>query len=440
MVETCKQMGIRKPTKIQELSIPAVLSGKDVIGRAKTGSGKTAAFALPILHHLSEDPYGVFAIVLTPTRELAYQISEQFRAFGAPLNLRETVVVGGMDMLAQNLELSKNPHVIIATPGRLADLIRNGAEVHLEHLQYIVLDEADRLYESCFDPDLKTIMDACPEKEDRQTLLFSATLPDDMLENQIWTKKSPAPVFLEDTSAADQEKHLVETLDQRYIFIPQHVKECYLAYVLMQQIKKLEGAATAIVFVSTCRGCEVISEFLSVMEIECVSLHSHKNQTRRFAALGKFRSGKAKVMVATDVASRGLDIPSVQMVINYDLPRVCEDYVHRVGRTARAGRGGLALSLVSQYDINVFKQIETFINKEMDEHPISEEKCLSLLKEVNQAKRMAKVHLDDYELTSKKVKRRKKRARDDGGDGGDFKSSSSSSGGKKKKNKKKAAK
>lgn len=372
-----------------------------MVGRAKTGSGKTASFALPILHQLAKDPFGIFAVTLTPTRELAFQIADQFRALGAGMSLKDCVVVGGLDMLPQSLQLEANPHVLVATPGRLADHIRSGTRLHLDHVQFLVLDEADRLFEDSFAPELKTIMEALPDPAERQTLMFSATMTRKLLSFQKVTMQNPQ--YFEIDSPIDA---LVKTLEARYLLIPQSVKECYLVYLLRQS--ELSDH-TLIVFVSTCRGCEIVAQLLAELDIDCVTLHSKINQARRLAALGKFRSGKSKVLIATDVASRGLDIPTVQAVINYDVPRMAEDYVHRIGRTARAGRSGLAVTFVSQYDVDIFKQIEDKVGKKMDEYELSENKVLQILKEVSQASKMAKIRLGEFGLTARKVDKRETR-------------------------------
>jgi ATP-dependent RNA helicase DDX49/DBP8 len=217
------------------------------------------------------------------------------------------------------------------------------------------------------------------------------------------------PRYFEVNSEKDEQT--VKELEQGYLFIPQHIKELYLAFILKQT--RFE-TASIIVFTSTCRGAEVVAQFLIEMEIPCVSLHSHKSQGRRMADLGKFRSGLARVMVATDVASRGLDIPTVQLVINYDVPRVVADYIHRVGRTARAGRRGMALTMISQYDVAIFKQIEEAIGVELPEYKTEEAKVLELLQPVSQAKKMAKLHLEDYvaRQSDPNMQRRQQKQRD----------------------------
>ncbi len=302
----------------------------------------------------------------------------------------------------QCAELEQRPHVVIATPGRLAQLIDiNAFKFHSSHLAYLVLDEADRLFEPQFAPPLRTILGAIPPPGQRQTLLFSATITAPMLDAHLasvpphsteagaragarakaghndnddddnggddmgWLPQLMVdPVFIQPESTAAEAAAVVSTLDQRYLFVPQTVKETYLAHLLAPLTPDTDDyipGRSAIVFTSTCKGCETIAEVLTQLGIPNAPLHSHLTQQRRLASLGKFRSGTVPVLVATDVASRGLDIPSVALVVNYDVPRTVEDYVHRTGRTARAGRGGKAVTLVSQYDVEMFKQIEDHV-------------------------------------------------------------------------------
>ncbi|KAG0009911.1 hypothetical protein BGZ80_001941, partial [Entomortierella chlamydospora] len=345
-------MSITSPSEIQTKCIPEILKGRDVIGGAKTGSGKTAAFALPILQKLSEDPYGVFAVILTPTRELAFQIAEQFNVLGKSINLKDVVIVGGLDMMTQAIALSKRPHIIIATPGRLRDHINSSKDaMHLSKVKFLVLDEADRLLTETFAEDLGGILEVLPKK--RQTLLFTATMTDAVLElaqpnpedattnrpssssssSSSSSAKPPPFVYQCKTSVST-----VSTLTQSYIFIPSHLRETYLTYLLRSDdfAKK-----STIIFCGRCRTAETLRE--------------------RLNSLAKFRGGITSVLIATDVGSRGLDIPSVLLVMNYDIPRDPTDYIHRVGRTARAGRGGQAISIVTERDISLVQDIESRI-------------------------------------------------------------------------------
>ncbi|KAF9104284.1 putative RNA helicase [Mortierella sp. GBA35] len=414
LVNALKAMSITSPSEIQTKCIPEILAGKDVIGGAKTGSGKTAAFALPILQRLSEDPYGVFAVILTPTRELAFQIAEQFNVLGKTINLKDVVVVGGLDMMTQAIALSKRPHIIIATPGRLRDHINSsGDAMNLSKVKFLVLDEADRLLTETFADDLGGILEVLPKK--RQTLLFTATMTDAVLElagptnadssdgKSAPSNSSKPPPFVYQCKT---NVSTVKTLTQSYIFIPSHLRETYLAYLLRSEdfAKK-----STIIFTGRCRTAETLRVMLRELGIACTALHSEMSQQERLNSLAKFRGGITTVLIATDVGSRGLDIPSVLLVLNYDIPRDPTDYIHRVGRTARAGRGGQAISMVSERDIELVHDIESRINKTMGEYPIAENKALELLNEVSSAKRAATMALQDGQYGEKKRIQKQKR-------------------------------
>ncbi|CAO2612597.1 Probable ATP-dependent RNA helicase DDX49 [Lemmus lemmus] len=309
----------------------AVCLGRDCLGCAKTGSGKTAAFVLPILQKLSEDPYGIFCLVLTPTRELAYQIAEQFRVLGKPLGLKDCIIVGGMDMVAQALELSRKPHVVIATPGRLADHLRSSSTFNMKKIRFLVMDEADRLLEQgCtdFTADLETILAAVPAR--RQTLLFSATLTDTLKELQCLATNQP--FFWE----AQAPVRTVEQLDQRYLLVPEKVKDAYLVHLVQTFQDQLEDCSI-IIFTNTCKLPPPWSLSCPSPIYLLTNLPRPVAQKERFAALAKFKSSVYRILIATDVASRGLDIPTVQVVINHNTPGLPKIYIHRVGRTARAG-------------------------------------------------------------------------------------------------------
>jgi len=392
----CEEMGLNKPTEIQENCIPQILNGKDCIGCAKTGSGKTAAFGLPIIQKLSEDIYGIFALVLTPTRELAVQISDQFRVFGKGINIRLSVVIGGLDMVEQGRELSQHPHIVIATPGRLAALVESGVSFSLKKIKYLVLDEADRLLEKSFENDLEVIFDSI--SEERQTLIFSATLTDTINTLREMTGKSPYCYEVKSDTAT------VTELDQRYLLLPSLAKDAYLVHILQNFIEN----KSVIIFTHTCRSCQILSNTLNKLEIKCVSLHSIMAQRHRLSSLAQFKSGTVNILIATDVASRGLDIPLVELVINYNVPASPIDYIHRVGRTARAGRGGMSLMLLSQYDIERIKAIESYINVTMTEFETSESDALKLLKIVAITKREVEIRLNNSSFGEKrKINKRK---------------------------------
>ncbi|MQM21583.1 hypothetical protein Taro_054628, partial [Colocasia esculenta] len=338
-VVTCKALNMKRPTAVQRHCIPRILSGDDVLGLAETGSGKTAAFALPILHRLAEERYGVFALVVTPTRELAYQLATQFRALGSSLEVRCTVIVGGMDVLTQAKTLMQRPHVVIATPGRIKLLLTEDPDMPrlFSNIKFLILDEADRVLDVGFEEELRVIFECVPKN--RQTLLFSATMTKNL--QALHALSANRSYFYEEYEGF----RTVDTLKQQYLFIPEHVKDVYLVHIL----SKMEDMVirSAMIFVSTCRSCHILDLLFEELGQSAVALHSHKSQSLRLAALNRFKSRQVSVLLATDVASRGLDIPTVDLVINYDIPRYPRDYIHRVGRTARAGRGGISLSFVT---------------------------------------------------------------------------------------------
>uniref|UniRef100_A0A8D2I5S7 Probable ATP-dependent RNA helicase DDX49 n=1 Tax=Urocitellus parryii TaxID=9999 RepID=A0A8D2I5S7_UROPR len=396
LVEQCRQLGLKQPTPVQLGCIPAILEGRDCLGCAKTGSGKTAAFVLPILQKLSEDPYGIFCLVLTPTRELAYQIAEQFRVLGKPLGLKDCIIVGGMDMVTQALELSRKPHVVIATPGRLADHLRSSNTFHIKKIRFLVMDEADRLLEQgCtdFTVDLETILAAVPAR--RQTLLFSATLTDTLKELQGLATNQP--FFWE----AQAPVRTVEQLDQRYLLVPEKVKDAYLVH-LIQTFQDEHEDWSIIIFTNTCKTCQILCMMLRKFSFPTVALHSMMKQKERFAALAKFKSSIYRILIATDVASRGLDIPTVQVVINHNTPGLPKIYIHRVGRTARAGRQGQAITLVTQYDIHLVHAIEEQIKKQLEELSVEEAKVLQILTQVNVVRRECEIKLEAAHFDEKK--------------------------------------
>ncbi|CAG8622507.1 3353_t:CDS:2 [Paraglomus brasilianum] len=401
LVEALRAMSIKYPTEIQSACIPPILAGRNCIGGANTGSGKTLAFALPILQKLSEDPYGIFALVLTPTRELAFQIADQFRVLGKTTNLKECIVVGGMNMIEQAIELSRRPHVVISTPGRLVDHIRNSSDsVYLKKIRFLILDEADRLLSPTFSNDLSIIFDNVPTT--RQTLLFTATMTDSILALGSEEDETKKPFVHQ----VNSNMSTVSSLTQYYVFIPSHVREPYLVYLLNRE--ELNGKST-IIFCGRCRTAELLRVMLSKLDIRCASLHSVMSQKERLNSLGKFRAEAVKVLIATDVGSRGLDIPTVQLVINYNIPSDSTDYIHRVGRAARAGRDGTSISFVTEQDIELVHKIESRItDKKMDEWEVNENKVLDMLNKVADAKRAATMHLHDSHFGSAKEIQKKK--------------------------------
>ncbi|KAK8949286.1 DEAD-box ATP-dependent RNA helicase 36 [Platanthera zijinensis] len=403
-VDTCRELGIRSPTPVQRRCIPRILAGDDVLGIAQTGSGKTAAFALPILQRLATEPYGVFALVITPTRELACQLAEQFRALGSTLHLRCTLIIGGINMMGQAQALMQRPHIVVATPGRIKVLLSEDPDISaaFSKIKFLVLDEADRVLDVGFEEELRIIFKSLPKS--RQTLLFSATMTSQL--QALLELSANRSYFFE----AYEGFKTVESLKQQYIFIPKNVKEVYLFHIL----SKMEDMSvrSAMIFVSTCRSCHLLSLLLEELDEPAVALHSHKSQALRLAALNKFKSGRVPILLATDVASRGLDIPTVDLVINYDIPRYPRDYVHRVGRTARAGRGGMSISFIAQNDIDLIHEIENDVGKKMDAFECKEEEVLENITKVYKARRVARMKMmdDGFEEKAQERKAQKMKA------------------------------
>jgi ATP-dependent RNA helicase DDX47/RRP3 len=373
----CEKMGFKKPSKIQRESLPYTLQGKDIIGLAETGSGKTAAFALPVLQSLLNDPQPFYALVMTPTRELALQISQQFEALGSMIGLKTSVLVGGLDLMEQAISLTRKPHIIIGTPGRVADHLQNTKGFSLKNLKFLVLDEADRLLNMDFEKEINLIVGAAPR--DRTTFLFSATMTNKVQKLQRACLRKEA-VKVEVSS----KYQTVETLTQNYLFLPAQYKDTYLIHLL----SKFMGNSI-IIFTDTTANATKLTLMLSKLSYSAVALFGKLTQNKRFEALNKFKAKGRNILVATDVASRGLDIPSVDLVINYDVPQHSKNYIHRVGRTARAGRSGRAISLVSQYDVQLFQRIESLIKVRMEEFKCDQDEVMAIHEEVLEAQRKA---------------------------------------------------
>ncbi|KAL9191406.1 hypothetical protein ACHAXT_001112 [Thalassiosira profunda] len=544
LAATCRKLGFSRPTAVQRAIIPQILAGSSGSGRSggtgggghlltlsATGSGKTAAFALPLLHILSADPYGIFALILTPTRELAKQIQQQILALGSGSGWKITcaLIIGGEDPTRQSLELGKQPNFVVATPGRCAELCRDGDggglyRPNFRKVRFVVLDEADRLLSarSGFERDVAecllqstTTMSAEAGKRVRRTvcrtLLFSATMTRSLAsleemagagagrlpltkvvvrEDGTWDdgeveksakKKRKSETEDDSGESADQKKgernegsgsddsesedesstpNIPAGLRQEYIFMPSRVREAYLLCAIRTlmthggrgKVKKgddtrngsgwnhtdsrnvdvaelmgrdddeaEEGggrrkyplAQSAIIFVPTCERCAHVSGILTELGIKNVALHSLLSQNRRLASLGMFQSQRVRVLVATDVASRGLDVPAVDLVINAELPRRAVDYVHRVGRTARAGRRGRAISLVGEQDTVLVHEAERISGRPLEKcEEVTDDMAVRLLGPVAKASRLTKMKLMDIGFDELVAKHRERKRRD----------------------------
>ncbi|KAG9231859.1 P-loop containing nucleoside triphosphate hydrolase protein, partial [Amylocarpus encephaloides] len=369
LVGSLNSMAIKRPTGIQKGCIPEILKGRDCIGGSRTGSGKTVAFAVPILQKWAEDPFGIFALVLTPTRELALQIFEQFKAISAPQSLKPVLITGGSDMRPQATALAQRPHVVIATPGRLADHIRTSGEdtiCALRRVRMVVLDEADRLLAGgmvgSMLPDVEECFSVLPPPAKRQTLLFTATITPEVraLKDRPQTPGKP-PVFVCEVDT--QKLAIPPSLRQMHLQIPVTHREHYLHMFLLTE-KNLPKSV--IIFCNRTSTADYLTHLLRLLEHRVTALHSKLPQRQRVDNLGRFRASAARILVATDVAARGLDIPEVGLVVNYDIPRDPDDYIHRVGRTARAGRKGDSVTFVGQRDVQLVQAIEARVGRQME--------------------------------------------------------------------------
>ncbi|CAI2366261.1 unnamed protein product [Moneuplotes crassus] len=379
LCEAVKKLGFKHPSKIQKEALPYAMKGKDIIGLAETGSGKTAAFALPVLQDLLNEQRPFFCLVMSPTRELCIQIAEQFEAIGADINLKTSVLVGGLDMMAQAISLAKKPHVIVGTPGRVADHLANTKGFNLKHLKYLIFDEADRLLNLDFEKQINQILSTIPKK--RRTFLFSATMTSKVHKLQRASLVDPVKIEVSD------KYQTVSTLIQNYHFLPNKYKEVYLVYLLTEFSGK-----KIMVFNNTCMAILKMTLMLRNLGFDAVALSGNLTQTQRIGALNKFKSG-GKILIATDVANRGLDIPSVDLVINSDIPANPKDYIHRVGRTARGGKSGRAVTLVTQYDVENFQKIEHLTKVKMSEYPIKQDEALIFYERVIEAQRLANLEV-----------------------------------------------
>ena len=341
-----------QPTPIQAQTIPYVLAHRDVVGIAQTGTGKTAAFALPILNHLAGNRQRAVArtcrvLVLSPTRELSSQIVDSFQTYGRHLHVSVTLAIGGVPMGRQVRALSNGVDVLVATPGRLLDLIQNHA-LHLDRVEVFVLDEADRMLDMGFIHDIRRIIAKIPAK--RQTLFFSATMPSEIEDLARVMLRNPARVAVTPVAST------VEKVEQRVIHVDRSDKPSLLAEIL-----RSEAVDRALIFTRTKHGADKVVRSLNKSGLAAEAIHGNKSQNQRERVLAAFREGKVRTLVATDIAARGIDVEGISHVFNYDLPNIPESYVHRIGRTARAGAGGVAISFCDGEERPFLRDIEKLI-------------------------------------------------------------------------------
>jgi ATP-dependent RNA helicase RhlE len=368
ILQAIKAENYTQPTPIQEQSIPILLKGKDLLGCAQTGTGKTAAFAIPILQHLylnkseNKGKRNIKALIITPTRELALQIADSFTVYGKYTGVKNTVVFGGVKQNPQTDALKKGVDVLVATPGRLLDLIDQGF-ITLQHIQYFVLDEADQMLDMGFIHDIQRVLALLPRK--RQSLFFSATMPKAIvnLSRKILGEPQKVTIKPEQTTA--------EKVEQSIYFVSKKSKPKLLVHLL-----KSESYKSVLIFSRTKYGADKIVKVLRKAKIEAEAIHGNKSQGARQRALNGFKSGEINVLVATDIAARGIDVSGLALVINFDLPNVPETYVHRIGRTGRANAQGIAMSFCSLEEKPFLKDIQRLIGQEIlliEDHPFANE-------------------------------------------------------------------
>ncbi|PZR23879.1 MAG: DEAD/DEAH box helicase [Citrobacter freundii] len=357
LLKALGEEGYSTPTPIQQQAIPSILSRKDLLGCAQTGTGKTAAFALPLLQLMNEEQpqqnagrnRRIKALILTPTRELAIQIGDSFRAYGRHLDLRHLVIFGGVSQYHQVSALRQGVDILVATPGRLLDLM-NQRFITLDDIKYFVLDEADRMLDMGFVHDVRRVISKLPAK--RQTLFFSATMPPEI--QQLANILLHQPVKVEVTPVSST----AETIQQHLYYVEKQNKRPLLAHILQDTSIK-----TALVFSRTKHGADKIAKDLNKAGIRAEAIHGNKSQNARQNALSNFKARRTRILVATDIAARGIDIDELTHVINYDLPNVPETYVHRIGRTGRAGANGIAFSFCDYEEKIYLKDIQKLIGK-----------------------------------------------------------------------------
>lgn len=357
LLDAVNKMNYKEPSPIQEQAIPAIIAGRDIFGCAKTGTGKTAAFALPILQKLytrdesEKYPRAIKALILAPTRELAIQIDETFQAMNSFVNLKSAVIFGGVRQGSQVTKIERGIDILVATPGRLMDLYNQGL-LDLKQIEYLVLDEADRMLDMGFIKDIRKILRFIPRN--RQTMLFSATLPDEIkgLVNDMLN--DPVRIMISSGNVT------VEKINQSLYYVDK-VNKAKLLIKLLEDPK----IYNAIVFVRTKRNVDTLCKKLIKAKITCEGIHGDKSQNARVRALNNFKNNKARVLVASDIAARGIDIDELTHVINFDLPEQAENYVHRIGRTARAGASGEAITFCSFQEKDLLKDVQRFIKQEI---------------------------------------------------------------------------
>ena len=411
ILRALKEEKYTKPTSIQEKSIPLILNRNDVLGSAQTGTGKTAAFAIPIIQHLylakqeSNRPRKINALIITPTRELAIQIGDSFSTYGRYTELKNTVIFGGVKQASQANRLKSGVDILVATPGRLLDLMDQGI-INLRDIEYFVLDEADNMLDMGFIHDIKKIIAKLPKH--RQSLFFSATMPDNIVALSRTILMNPKKVDVAPISST------AETIQQYIYYTNQSTKIELLNHILEDQ--KIDQV---LLFARTKHGADRITRNLSKNKIKSAAIHGNKSQNARQKALQDFKEGKIRVLVATDIAARGIDIDKLKYVINFEIPNIAETYVHRIGRSGRAGEEGVSISICEPEENTYIRDIEKLINKKIEviednpfpqtEKPMNKQEKQEFEKEKNRRKQEFFANRNKNRAGESKANRRNKR-------------------------------
>lgn len=388
MVDSTQTIGWKYPSLIQRETIPLALEGHDIIGMAITGSGKTGAYALPILHQLldsasKKESIILYALVLLPTRELAVQVTDVFKQLGESINIRVCAITGGVEGSIQLKQIKRGPHVIVATPGRLVQLMRENPGINFTRIRSLVFDEADEMLSASFLEEVEVILERIGSN--RQTYLFSATMPDDIQKLAALSLSEPKTVSI------SHRNQVANTLTE-WLIISMTEFKLETLVTLLRDI----GNSSIIIFTGSCKMAQIVCKMLQILKFSAVLYHGKLPQNQRQIAVRDFRNGRYSILVATNVAARGLDVPHVDAVINYELPDHPEDYVHRVGRAGRAEKCGVAYTIITANDLIQYSELERFLKKKLKKYNINESIVRESYPQVEQARKQSVSSYNDF--------------------------------------------
>uniref|UniRef100_A0A8C9LHN0 RNA helicase n=1 Tax=Piliocolobus tephrosceles TaxID=591936 RepID=A0A8C9LHN0_9PRIM len=396
LIKICNSVNIFHPTRIQQLCLPLIIKeNRNVIGSSDTGTGKTICYCFSILQDLNKNMYSIFALILLPTTELVFQVVDIFQLYGIKIGVKILSCIGGFSLIEQRKQIYYKPHIVIGTPGRVSNILNNCEDIKIcfKRLKYLVLDEADLLLQKYFETNLKIVLNNLPEDKnnERKTLFFSSTINESLhlLKKTFCFNNDVKKLVLINVN---KKRKPLKNLDQRFIYLETIVQLNYLIYILENKLSNLSG----IIFAANSYKCELICNVLQMSGIgSVVSIHTAKNQQKRISSLLRFKNGLCKILVATDLISRGIDIPKVAFVINFDFPNNTIQYIHRVGRTARANRKGLAISFVDKKDKQVFNDVKKIMKEKLKPYVIDKQDALKNLFKIGKIIKMAELKLEE---------------------------------------------